>query len=60
MTICLLNAAAELQHLAEGAPTLRAAGRCEGTPKGSLCAHAEFLVFSHRHPEASAQDRGVK
>lgn len=52
-TICLLNPVAELQHLAEGVPTLRAAGRREGTAKGSLCVHAELLVFSRRHPDAA-------
>lgn len=53
MTICLLNPVAGMQQLAEGAPTLQAAGRCKGAPKGSLCAHAELLVFSCRHPAAA-------
>lgn len=53
MTVCLLNPVAEMQQLAEGAPTLQAAGRCKGAPKGSLCAYAELLVFSSRHTGAA-------
>ena len=42
MTTCLLNPAAEPQHLAEGAPTPRAAGSHDGTPEGPLCGTQSF------------------
>lgn len=44
---------AELQQLAEGDPTLGAAGRYKGAPEGSLYSYTEFLVFSCRHPAAA-------